>query len=91
MGITSWRLSNQFFRIAISLSMARLLRDNQPCSACVLILAEDGSIATPRDGVKERTRVAGPSGVSLLSDKKVTKVSDESFGLALGKGGSPAT
>lgn len=66
--------------------MARLLRDNRTCSVCVLILAEDGPLRL-RDGVKEKTRVAGTSGVSLLTDKKVTKVSDESFGFALGEGG----
>jgi len=32
---------------------------------------------------ERETRTARSSGVSLLTDKKVTKVTDESFGIAL--------
>lgn len=39
-------------------------------------------------GQSEReTRAAGSSSVSLLTDKKVTKVADESFGFVLDKRG----
>jgi len=44
------------------------------------------SIVTAGQSERE-TRAAGPSSVSLLTDKKVTKVSDESFGFALDKRG----
>lgn len=62
--------------------MARLLRDNRP----VQRPRPRGrwSIVTPSE---RETRAAGPLGVSLLTDKKVTKVTDESFGLALGERG----
>lgn len=87
MGITSSR--DQHFRINFFVLRFHFRwRDSYAIidhAACVLILAEDGPLRL-RDGVKEKTRVAGPSGVSLLTDKKVTKVSDESFGFALGEG-----
>lgn len=86
MGITS----SQYFRINFFvLRFHSRWRDSYAIidrTVRVLILAEDGPLRL-RDGVKEKTHVAGPSGVSLLTDKKVTKVSDESFGLALREGG----